>query len=333
MALDPEVSTLVFWLGYEMDSGAGTSRVLLTLGSSGETAAPVPAPSLEELAGRLASLDFTGLDSGLVHGSLERSVDTARYWQGPDGEDVLAGLPAITAALSPVAEQLMAFPDIQWWGQSRRVEQWAIDWDPGQGPAPWPQDPGRTLRQWGRTERAEEARAVRELPDDLRANVSGSWWSLPHGMLRTVGHLPAGLGLVEDSLGWEQAVTVPVGGAGRILEIRTAEDWSSLCWRFPLEVTASRRHDWFRATGYQGRWVIPDWERVADEWDAVHLTVLGYLNGATRALPVDTNTATVIAGWDPDSTLWLTDAARETGGPRQTWRRASNRGPWTPVPD
>lgn len=151
----------------------------------------------------------------------------------------------------------------------------------------------------------------------------------PHGLVRTVGQVPAALSFVEDSLGWEHATTVPVRGTGRTLEIRTADDWKSLCRLFPLEVTASRRHDWFRATGRQGRWVSPDWERVSGEWDAAHLTVLGYLTGATRALHVDAETATVIAGWAPDSTIWLTDVARESEGPRQTWRRSPTGGPWT----
>lgn len=332
MQLDPDVKTAAFWLAYELDSGRGTSRALLTASSSGDIAAPPSAPSSEELAARLASLDFAGLENERIQAALERSVDSARYWQEPDGEDVLAGLPVITAALVPVAEQLMAAPGIQWYSQPRRVEQWAIDWRSSSDPAPLPENPLQTLAEWGRKERAEEERAARELPNDPRANVSGTWWSIPHGLVHTVGQVPAALSLVEDSLGWEHATTVPVRGAGRTLEIRTATDWVTLCRRFPLEVSASRRHDWYRATGRQGRWVIPDWEHVASEWDAVHLTVLGYLNGAMRALQVDTQTATVIAGWDPDSTIWLTDVARESEGPRQAWHRASHGDRWTPVP-
>ena len=332
MQLEPDVKTAAFWLAYELDGGRGTSRVLLTAESSGDIGTMPSAPSPKELAGRLASLNFAGLDNELMQAALVRSVDSARYWQEPDGEDVLAGLPVITAALAPVAEQLMAAPDIQWYGQPRRVEQWAIDWRSASDPAPLPENPRETLTEWGRKERAEEERAASELPNDPRANVSGAWWSIPHGLVQTVGRVPAGLSLVEDSLGWEHATTVPVRGAGRTFEIRTAADWVTLCRRFPLEVSASRRHDWYRATGRQGRWVIPDWEHVASEWDAVHLTVLGYLNGATRPLQVDTQTATVIAGWDPDSTIWLTDVARESEGPRQAWHRASHGDRWTPVP-
>lgn len=332
MALDPDVKTAAFWLAYELENGSGTSSVLLTASSPGDIADPHSSPSPEELAARLASLNFAGFDSELMQGALERSVDTARYWQEPDGEDVIAGLPVITAALSTVAGQLLAAPGIQWYWQPRRVEQWAIDWRPADGPAQLSKNPRQTLTEWGRKERAEEERADRELPHDPRANFSGTWWSIPHGLVHTVGQVPAALSLVEDALGWEHATTVPVRGAGRTLEIGIADDWISLCRKFPLDVTASRRHDWFRTTGRDGLWVIPDWEQVASEWDAVHLTVVGYLNGATRALQVDTQTATVIAGWDPDSTIWLTDVAREWDGPRQTWHRASHGDRWTSVP-
>jgi hypothetical protein len=333
MHLDPEVRTAAFWFAYELDSGKGTSRVLLTAVSSGNTAAQPPPPSLEWFAARLESLDFSDLDDEKMQEALERSVDSARYWQEPDGEDVLAGIPVIAKALSPVAEQFIAAPGMQWCWQPRQVEQWAVDWRPATDPAPLPKNPGKTLSAWASKERAEEVQAARERPSDPAANYSGEWWSIPHGLVKTVGQLPAGLSLVEDSLGWEHASTVPVRGSGRTLEIRTAEDWIDLCRRFPLEVTASRRHDWFRVTGRHGRWVIPDWERVAGEWDATHLTVLAYLNAAGRPLEVVTGTATVIAGWDPDSTVWLADVAREWVGPRQMWQRDSNRDRWIRTQD
>lgn len=328
MELDPDIRTLVFRLGYDLDAGRGTSRVLLTAVAAGDPEMPGHTPSPELLAARLASLKFANPDPELIQVALARSVDAARYWQEPEGEDILAGLQIIMEALSTVARQVMAVPAIQWWWQPGEAEQWAIDWRSSTGAAP-PKIPRQTLTEWSRKERAQEERAARDFPLDPHANVSGAWWSIPHGLVHTVGQVPAALSLVEDSLGWADAATVPVHGAGRTLEIGTAADWISLCRRFPLEITASRRHDWFRVTGRQGRWVIPDWEHVAGEWDAVHLTVLGYLGGATRALQVDTETGTVIAGWDPDSTLWLTDVARESDGPRQTWHRAWPGDAWT----
>lgn len=225
MELDQEVRTAVFWLVYELDSGRGTSRVVLSAVSSADMQAEPPAPSLEGLAARLRSLDFSDLQESQVQGALERSIDSARYWQPPDGEDVLAGLPEVAEALSPAAEQFIASPRMQWCWQPRQAEQWEIDWRHADDPAPLPKNSGKTLTEWARKERAEELMAARDRPSDPTANVSGTWWSIPHGLIQTVGQLPAGLSLVEDSLGWEHATTIPVRGSGKVLEIKTAEDW------------------------------------------------------------------------------------------------------------
>lgn len=322
--LNQDIRSAVFWLGYELDPGKGTSTVLF--GSAG----PGDLPSPEHLAGTILSVDLHQMDDEQIQAALQRSVDTARYWQEPDGEDALAALPVILNALHHVAERVLDAPAAQWWSKPGPPEQWAIDWRPGADPAPLPRDPQGTLQKWGAAVRTEEALAAQDRPQDPRAPFSGSWWSIPLGLVRTVRQLPAGLSLIEDSSDVE-ATAIPVSGTGRILHIRSPGDWTTLCRTYPLEVTASRRHDWFRTTGRAGRWVIPDWERAAGQWDAVHLTVLGYLSSAGHALPVDAGTASVIAGWDPDSTLWLADRVREVEGPRQVWRRAQMGDAWLRV--
>ncbi|SDY63785.1 hypothetical protein SAMN05660209_03348 [Geodermatophilus africanus] len=149
--------------------------------------------------------------------------------------------------------------------------------------------------------------------------------------------LPAGLQLVEDSLGWESARSWPVSPpaqTARVLEVTGPVAWVTLVERFPLDVTASRRHDWWRATGRDSAWAIPDWAAVAEEFDAVHLTVDGYLATAGRALPVrtpDGPAGTVLAGWDPGATWWLTDVLPGLGEPTD-WRGDRDApGGWVPV--
>jgi hypothetical protein len=326
MELDRDIRLMVFRLGYDLDSGRGTSRVLLTAVSLDDAGTPPAVPSTGMLAAALGHLEAADVDHPRLQAALERAVDAARYWQPPDGEDVLAALPLVRAALRPLARHVIASPGARWWDGGHGAEQWAIDWRPADDPAPLPQH--LSLTEWGRRERAEEIQAAKERPRDPHAPWSGWWWSVPQGVVRSVGRIPAALNLVEDSFGWEVATAIPVRGVGRTLELRRPDDWTSLCRRFPLEVTASRRH-WFRTTGRDGRWVIPDWEGVAEEWDAVHLTVLGYLSGAGRVLPVSPDTATVIAGWDPDSTIWLTDVARDGEGLRQSWHRVSQDRSWS----
>ncbi len=328
MELDPPTRSAVFWVAHDLDPGKGTSRVFATASTDGFPDQP-PRPSLTDVITALTSLDPKRAGAEIIDRALAHAVDTSRPWQEPDGEDVLASLPEVTAALAPLAEHVMTASSTQWWSHGRQVEQWAVDWRPADDPAPLPRNPAQALSAWARGAHAEEVRAVNERPLDPRANWSGTWWSFPQGTLHTVGRVPLGLNLIEDSFGWEHATVIPVRGAGRTHEVRTEDDWVSLCREYPLDVTASRRHDWFRCTGHDGAWVIPDWERVAKRWDAVHLTVLGYLGGANRALRVDAMASTVLAGWNPDTTIWLTDAAREWEGPRQQWQRTTYRDTWT----
>lgn len=140
-------------------------------------------------------------------------------------------------------------------------------------------------------------------------------------VLRTSGSLADALELVEDAFGWERATAVAVRGAGRIHEIASGDDWAELCRTYPLEANASRSRNWFDVTGRKGRWLIPDWPRVSEDWDGVHLTTFAYLCAATTLIEIDSEYATVIGGWAPDSTLWLSDVARKSERPGEQWVR------------
>jgi hypothetical protein len=128
-----------------------------------------------------------------------------------------------------------------------------------------------------------------------------------------------GLALVEDGFGQRNARCWPVSPrpGARIYEISSPEDWTELVGRYPIDVSNSRRHDWWRTTGWAGRWLIPDFAAIAADYDAVHLSIAGYLTTAGRALSVDDG-RTVLAGWDPDQTFWLTEVLAASG-PGTNW--------------
>lgn len=278
--------------------------------------------TVSDVAARLAEVELLVPTPGLLLDSLQASVDSAMYWEEPDGDDLLAATPEVRSALAPVAEHLVGFPAVQEWGAGvDRSDQWQVVWDYSTA------DDRPDLASWRARVLADESAAGRERPCDPRARWTGEWWSCPpQGLPSSSGSLPdgspAGLWLVEDSLGWKQATahSLEVASSARLYEIDGAASWSALCRDFPLDVTASGRHDWYRTTGRDGRWVIPDWSLVAEHYDGVHLGIAGYLTAATTAIEVD-GSASVIAGWPPDTTWWLNDVVRPVGEP-VTWHNS-----------
>ena len=280
---------------------------------------PGPERTMADVVAALGSLDLGPIGDAVVWEALSASVDSAMYWQEPDGDDLLAARPAVVEGLGPVAERVAALPTPLWWGGPAPVgDQWELQWDEaGAGP------PRGTLAGWREEMLLEEERATVERAGSVEEMISGFWWSRPPHWLcsstRLVDGVPVGMRLVEDALGWTRATAtrLQVADGARIYEVDSAAAWAGLCREFPLEVTAQRRHDWYRTTGREGRWVVPDWAAVAGSYDAVHLSVEGYLEAATTAIPVAGELASVIAGWDPDTTWWLTDAATPTGQSRR----------------
>lgn len=346
----------MFDRGYELEPGKGTSVTRLMAFPPGTTQAEMdaaraaeharPVPTVTDIAGLLTRvpLPAAGPSPGQVAGALADSVATAMYWQPPDGQDVLAGHRELDDGLVRVAAWLAPHtPD--WWTAPMAEDQWALGW--------WGHEPGETRRsvtEWRDRTLAEEERAAtmrREnrvdypetgwsptpglRPADIDAPISGTWWSFPDGVCstRAVDGVPLGLDLTEDAGGSGDVqvsrVEVPVGA--RVLEIDHPQVWVDLCRAHPLEVTDSRRHDWYRVTGRDGRWVIPDWAAVAERYDAVHLSTAAYLAGATRTLEVDAERATMIAGWSPDVTQWLTAVQV---GPPHTWGYDQDTEAWIP---
>ncbi|GAB4079330.1 hypothetical protein GCU67_14815 [Modestobacter muralis] len=304
------------------------------------------------LAAQVAATDLSSIGRADVLQALVTSVDGAMYWQPPDDADQLLADPALAALLAPVAETVTAAPDTRWWADPlARSDQHAVAWPAGDPPRyTSPQTAGvhAALRDWRTDTGADERRAAADRPRDLDALLSGRWWCTPAtsavvvtsrripGVADLDGQelpAPAGLVLVEDGWGWATARSwpVPVPAGARVHEVTGPDDWAALVGRHPLPATASRRHDWYRTTGQDADWILPDWSSMAEEFDAVHLTVDGYLSTVGRALPVPGTAAhTVLAGAAPDATWWLTDLP-ELREPTH-WRRLDDDPPhWAPI--
>lgn len=283
----------------------------------------------DELAACVARTD---LDARVVRAgqltllaALVEPVQTAMYWQEPDDDDYALSTRKVRDALLPVAQAVTIAPEARWWTSPVAASsQRYVEWLGEHGGPPALTATASEVAAW-RTATIEDELSAQERPEDPSAPWSGHWWSAPvpsriPSTTRSIPGLGAvGLVLVEDGFGQRNARCWPVAPrpGARIYEISSPEDWTELVDCYPLDVSKSRRHDWWRTTGWAGRWLIPDFAAIAADYDAVHLSVAGYLITAGRALPVHDG-RTVLAGWDPDQTFWLTEILAASG-PATNW--------------
>jgi hypothetical protein len=295
--------------------------------------------AVSRLVSLIASVPVTQIvesSQELVLRMVKIAVDEACYWGAPDDEDVVYALPAIREAFRAIADALAASPHTRSWGDSVDLgHQCVISYElDGKWQRVTPTG-AVDFAAWRAKTAAEERSAQRNRPLDPAAPHSGFWWSTPvgSGALKTTvaveGPADLRLALVEDYPGWVRARVSPVAidRPPRIYEITGPARWAELVSTYPFAVTAARRHDWYRTTGQVHEWFIPDWSAVAVDYDAVHLTMWGYLTTPGLAIPVDGG-ATVLAGWDPDATYWLHPEIIEYTGHVMQWRMDGER--WMP---
>ncbi len=289
----------------------------------------------DELAAAITAAPAPGIGQAALVEALSRSVDDAKVWQPPDGSEAVVASDAVRAALTPLAELVAASPFASGWAAPARAHQWVLDRKDGRLGSDPVLAPSDALAAWRDAVETEELGYVERRQ---RGEVGGGpWWSKPPGYLTHSssawhGFGPTGLYLEEDSSGPMAASATSVGvPPAKTYEITDAVAWARLCKDYPLDVTASRDYLWRDSIGRSDRWVIPDWKAMAADWEAVHLTISGYLAAATTRIDVSDGTASVIAGWGPDETVWLRDSPAATSAEVE-WRRYANLG-WRAVND
>jgi hypothetical protein len=262
---------------------------------------------------------FSGPDpEAAIFEALSASVSAARYWQDPDEPDVLLADPTVSLLFLPVAEAVVRHASTRWWStgvdmasQVHTMDGWTTRPRVFGAPAA---DALRELRVATIKENDGMREHRRKGGEERWSMTSGTWWSPPIGAVpgtarnhRRFG--PLDLSLEEDAPGRDEArswpVTLPV--VVRVLEVDSATAWADLVRRYPVDVTFARGANWLQATGRDDAWAIPDWHAVSGDYDAIHLTVAGYLSASGKVIDIDTETASFIAAWGPDKTYWLTD--------------------------
>lgn len=296
------------------------------------------APVVQALVAAIAAVGVTPLSSledplALLVG-LGAATDAAMPWQPPHVRDALAVSPAVVDALRPAGAAISASPAAAWWSSSIALaDQWEVAGEPyAQLGALWPAQPA--LQRIRDDSIRYEALFKKHYTDPAK-EPGGEWWSKPGVWMGSEGTVRPGssrrlasigaieLAAQEDSYGPERAALrqlLPTGADVRVYEVHQPSDWQHLVATYPFEVSRSRRGVWWQSTGIDGAWFIPDWQAVAGDYDAVHVSVHGYLTTAGEAHPVPGGN-TVLAGWNPDVTYWLCDV---TAGTTEYWHRTSD---------
>jgi hypothetical protein len=254
---------------------------------------------------------------------------------GPSRESLVRAViddPAVAEDLQAVGRALHALPEAAWLsGDIEPSRQALVDWEnSADSPALGTREPlGKVMDDLSRGGFLRG-----EWPQ-----VGGAWWSAPaaQGLPLTTRTLRsfAAVELVcrDDSFGEEQASAwnVSVTAGVRVAEIHSLADWASLVEAYPLEVTGARRVEWSGRYGQAGPWLVPDWSRLARDWDGVHVSAEGYLRAQEQTAPVRDG-RTVLRGWNPDATYWLREVISlaesvperwiRGSGPQARWRKA-----------
>lgn len=267
-------------------------------------------------------------DQWLALRPFARSTESARYWMKPELADQWMAARSFARELMPIARALAGAPGNAWWFEPMGTQTQHY-LEPTEGGKMVPPEYGYQvveLARWRESVRQAEVNPLREGERRL-VICEGNWVSTPVRYLgltttRLLGDgygvsagCPRGMlvdaeSVAEDARLWP---VCPRDGA-RIYEIAERKDWAALVTRYPLDVTTSRDYEWSTATGLTSRWLIPDWEAVARDFDAVHLQAAAYLSGAGTVLDIPGG-RTIMAGFDPDSTFWLTDSVVPAGEP------------------
>lgn len=208
----------------------------------------------EAFAELLGACTIPDLSPLVVRRALEASVDSALYWQQPDGADQLLDLPVMRHALVRIADQVLPhLPDAWTRALAPSEPQVHVELEaelPSRVESPRrPPEESLSRWRWDLTRReAQQAEQLRRHPNE---GVSADWWSTPPQDLARTTRVGAAddvpmLGIVEDSFGSQRATCTPAhpGPSRTVLEIDHPEDWIELCRRHPLDVSALRREDW-----------------------------------------------------------------------------------------
>lgn len=171
------------------------------------------------------------------------------------------------------------------------------------------------LSTWVERLRVEEKAFSLSATDMSLSHQGGAWWSTPLDTKLTRSLSATAMQSPDFRLAREDAASsriveshlFSVPAHSRVLNVADLHVWRSVVDSYPLEVTASRRGNYWRQFGMRCRWLVPDWEKVSQDFDAVFISNASYLMACGIPQELSPDYRTVMAGFNPGETIWLTD--------------------------
>ena len=135
-----------------------------------------------------------------------------------------------------------------------------------------------------------------------------AWWSHPNTLPSFQANSESLSGFAFDDAIIQPTLMakLEVPTAAKIYEIHDAQSWLSLVDRFPTEAKILHLDNWrfSEDPDLESVW-IPDWQRVADEFDGVYLTPAAYLGVSYSFIEMEDGREAFLSGWSPGATFWL----------------------------
>ena len=186
--------------------------------------------------------------------------------------------------LEPLAREVAAHPASQWWLDPCDTSRQMLPTDRSSDPQP--ERPGEpTHVKW-------EDYAQRPANGRTTSTLCGDVSSIDVAIERSL----------DDWMGVDQRSHAIVDQGASVFEITGPADWHALCAAAP-RVNKQRNSPAGKGT------LVPDWRRVAEEYDGVHLTFAGLLTTPFVRV-TSTVGVTMLWSWDVEHTTWVTDVVR-----------------------
>ena len=264
--------------------------------------------SRDSVAAAVADVQEMSLDD-LLALAVDVGYSSAGPWTGDasmqlvrayrDAPHRVAIAEVVAEKLAPLQDEFIALDRQQWWHTNHRAEGWFAE-----------PRLGNLDRIYGNGEFTfGGVWTVTDPPVPAHEPLASAWELDDHPLSR-----------------W----AMPITPNARVFEIRGPDDWIALVERYPR--AAPRAHDGWELPGpnqhlvdpdlegtshgraartHIARHVLPEWNAVAEDYDGVHLTWLGWLTTEGLVVDLPSGGVTLLRYWFSERTLWLRDVFGE----------------------